>query len=257
MAPKKNDAPLYGYEGQPPEHQLANGNTLGAGDLVEQATKRYHEANPGLDASQVAMAWNNLDDARRRDWCEDTLDKLNADAQAAGKAADQVNVLDAVAPSAEKQLGAALIDAALTEVKALARPWQQMTHDQQDDVLERITRQVREAVGDTIRLLATKGAHHLVCELEQVTIKKGAKAVLTLPKGGFGEDLVDAVGQQVILVLGPELKQAADIPKPRAEDDQGDLLAQVGGGSAPNITDDGNGGGEPDAGGVVHSDPED
>lgn len=66
MAPKKND-PLYGYEGQPPEYTLANGNTLGAGDLVEQAAQRYHQANPGLDASQVSMAWNNLDDARRRD----------------------------------------------------------------------------------------------------------------------------------------------------------------------------------------------
>lgn len=254
MAPKK-DAPLYGYEGQPPEYQLANGNTLGAGDLVEQAAKRYHEANPGLDASQVSMAWNNLEDARRRDWCEDTLDKLNADAQAASQAADQVNVLDAVAPSAEKQLGAALIDAALTEVKALARPWQQMTADQQDEVLDRLHRQVRDAVGETIRLLSTRGAHHLVCELEQITVKKGAKAVLVIPKGAFGDDLLDAVGQQVILVVGPELKP--EVPRPQADPDQGDLLAQVGGGSAPNISDDGNGGGEPDAGGVVHSDPED
>ena len=256
MAPKKNE-PLYGYEGQQPEYTLANGNTMGAGDLVEEAAKRYHQANPGLDASQVAMAWNNLEDARRRDWCEHTLEALNAEAEAASAATDAVNVMDAVGSSAEKQLGAALIDAALTEVKALARPWQQMTHDQQDDVLERITRQVRQAVGDTIRMLATKGAHHLVCELEQVTIKKGAKAVLVLPKGGFGEDLVDAVGQQVILVLGPELKAAGDIPKPPADEDQGDLLSQVGGGSAPNVSDDGNGGGEPDTGGVVHSDPED
>ena len=60
MAPKKNDAPLYGYEGQPPEYTLANGSTLPAGDLVEQSAKRYHDANPGLDASQVALAWNNL-----------------------------------------------------------------------------------------------------------------------------------------------------------------------------------------------------
>ena len=237
MAPKKNDAPLYGYEGQPPEYTLANGNTLPAGDLVEQSAKRYHDANPGLDASQVALAWNNLDDARRRDWCSDTLEKLNAEAQAAGQAADVVNVMDTVGTVAEKQLGHALIDAALSEVKALARPWQQMTHDQQDEVLERITRQVREAVGDTIRLLATKGATHLVCELEQITVKKGAKAVLVIPKGAFGDDLLDAVGQQVILVVGPELKGAADIPKPQADDDQGDLLAQVGG--------------------VVHSDPED
>lgn len=253
MAPKKNE-PLYGYEGQPPEYTLANGNTVGAGDLVEQAAQRYHQANPGLDASQVAMAWNNLDDARRRDWCEDTVDHLNDQAQAAGAAADAANVMDTVGGTAERELGAALIDAALSEVKALARPWQQMTAHQQDEVIDRLHRQVRDAVGETIRLLSTKGAAHLVCELEQITVKKGAKAVLTIPKGGFGEDLVDAVGQQVILVLGPELKP--DVPRPQAEPDQGDLLTQVTG-SAPNISDDGNGGGEPDAGGVVHSDPED
>ena len=254
MAPKKND-PLYGYEGQPPEYTLANGNTLGAGDLVEQAAQRYHQANPGLDASQVPIAWNNLDDARRRDWCEDTVEHLNAQAQAAGAAADAVNVMDAVGGTAERELGAALIEAALTEVKALARPWQQMTADQQDEVIDRLHRQVRDAVGETVRLLSTKGAAHLVCELEQITVKKGAKAVLTIPQGGFGEDLVDAVGQHVILVLGHELKP--EVPRPQADPDQGDLLTQVTGGSAPNISDDGNGSGEADTGGVVHSDPED
>lgn len=254
MTAKKN-TPLYGYEGQQPEYTLANGGTLPAGDLVEQATQRYHKANPGLDESQVAMAWNNLDDARRRDWCESTLEALNDEQADSAAAVDVVNVMDTVGDVAAKALGAELIDAALTEVKALARPWQQMTEDQQDDVLERITSRVREAVGDTIRLLATKGATHLVCELEQITVKKGAKAVLVIPKGAFGDDLLDAVGQQVILVVGPELKGAADIAKPKADPDQGDLLGQVGGGSAPNIADDG---GEPDAGpGVVHSDPED
>lgn len=253
MAPKKNDAPLYGYEGQPPEYQLANGNTLGAGDLVAQAAERYHQANPGLDTSQLAMAWNNLEDARRRDRCEDTLEALNAQAQAASAATDQVNVMDAVAAPAAKQLGAALIDAALTEVKALARPWQQMTADQQDEVLERITRQVREAVGDTIRLLSTRGAHSLVCELEQVTVKKGAKAVLVIPKGGIGEDLLDAVGQQVILVVGPELKP--EIAKPAPDPDQGDLLAQVHLGNG--VGGDGGPDGAADDGTVQHSDPQD
>lgn len=254
MATQKN-TPLYGYEGQQPEYTLANGGTLPAGDLVELASQRFHKSHPGLDASQVAMAWNNLEDEDRRSWCQGTLAQVNTEQADSAAAVDAVNVMDTVGATAAKHLGAALIDAALTEVKALARPWQQMTETQQDDVLERITSQVRDAVGETIRMLATKGATHLVCELEQITVKKGAKAVLVIPKGAFGDDLLDAVGQQVILVVGPELDAAGDIPKPRPDPDQADLLAQVGGGSAPNIADDG---GEPDAGaGVVHSDPED
>lgn len=252
---RKQQEPLYGYEGQPPVYPLADGRELAAGDLVAEAAKRYHQANPGLDESQVTMAWNNLEDARRRDWCESTLEAMNTELKAGAAATDAANVLDAVSPSAEKQLGAALIDAALTEVKALARPWQQMTHDQQDEVLERITRQVRDAVGETIRLLATRGAPHLVCELEQITVKKGAKAVLVIPRGDLDQDLFDAVGQQVILVVGPELTEAKEIAKPAADPDQADLLAQAHLGKG--VGGEGGEDGAADDGTVQHSDPQD
>jgi hypothetical protein len=255
MARTKPQEPLYGYEGQPPTYTLEDGREIGAGDLVAEAAKHYHNANPGLDESQVAMAWNNLEDARRRDWCESAVESMNVEIQRSAAQVDQANVLDAVAAPAAKQLGAALIDAALTEVKALARPWQQMTADQQDDVLERITRQVRDAVGDTIRMLSTKGAHHIVCELEQITIKKGAKAVLAIPKGELDQDLLDAVSQQVILVIGPELTEARDIPKPAPDPDQPDLLGQAHLGSG--VGGDGGADGAEDDGTVQHSDPQD
>src|SRR5690606_17408376 len=145
-------AALYGHEGQPPEYTLANGNTLPAGDLVERAATAFHQAHPGLDGSQVALAWNNLADHERRSYCADALAAANLASEATGEAADVANVMDTVGTTAAKHLGAALIDAALTEVKALARPWQQMTEDQQRDVLERIASQVRDAVGDTIRM---------------------------------------------------------------------------------------------------------
>lgn len=256
MTAKKNAPALYGYEGQAPEYKLANGNTMPAGELVDLAAAAYHAANPGLDASQVALAWNSLDDVERRDYCHQALAAANTASEATSAAADSVNVLGTVGETAAKHLGAVLIDAALQEVKVLARPWQQMTESQQDDVLERITSQVRDAVADTIRMLATRGATHVVCELEQITVKKDAKAVLLIPRAGIGDDLLDAVGLQVILVVGPSLDDARNIPKPKAEPDQADLLGQVTSGSAPNISDDGNGGGEPDTGGVVHSDPE-
>lgn len=251
----KQKAPLYGYEGQPPTYTLDDGRELSAGDLVEAAVARYAEANSGLDVSQIPLAWNNLEDARRRDWCESTLERMNADAQGAAAAQDQVDLATTVAPSAEKQLGAALIDAALSEVKALKRPWQEMTEDQQDDVLDRITKQVKAAVRETIRLLAARGVHHVVAELEQITVKKGAKAVLVLPKGSMDQDLLDAVGQQVILVVGSELKAADEIEKPKPDPDQPDLLAQAAIG--PGVGGNGGPDGSLDDGLVQHSDPND
>ena len=253
-ARKKITGPLYGHEGQPPEYTLANGNTLPAGELVERAATAFHQAHPGLDASQVAMAWNDLADHERRSYCTDALEAANLASEAAGEAADVANVMDTVGTTAAKHLGAALIDAALTEVKALARPWQQMTEDQQDDVLERITSQVRDAVGETIRMLATRGAAHVVCELEQITVKKDAKAVLSIPRAGIGDDLLDAVGLSVILVVGPELTEARDIPKPKPDPDQADLLGQAHLGSG--VGGDGGPDGAQDPGTVQHSDPE-
>lgn len=244
MAPKKIEGPLYGYDGQEPEQRLADGRTVAAGDVTEGAAALYHEANPGLDASQVGTAWNNLEDARRRDWCETWIERQNTAARNASAAVDTLNVLNTVGDKAAGGMAAELIDAALSEVRALQRPWQQMTEDQQDEVLERLTGRVRDAVGDAIRILATRGATGLVCELESITVKKGAKATLAIPKGELDEELLEAVGQQVILVVGmPDLSK--EIEKPKADPSQGDLLRQV------------QGDGTTDGSGVVHSDPED
>ena len=241
---KKESTPLFGYADQPATYPLADGTELNAGEAVEQAAHRYHLANPGLDESQVPAAWNNLDDATRRRFVEGVVELRNEELAAGAAVVDTANVLDAVGADASKQLGACLIDAALTEVKALQRPWQQMTEDQQRDVLERITSQVRAAVGDTIRLLATNGRDHIVCELESITIKKGAKATLDVPRAGLDEALLDAVGAQVILVVGGSLGAAKEIQTPKPDPDQGNLLAQA------NL---GNG----DDGLVQHSDPKD
>lgn len=241
---KQQQTPLFGYADQPTTYTLADGQELSAGEVVEQAAHRYHLANQGLDASQVPAAWNNLDDATRRRFCDGVIELRNEELAAGAATVDQANVLDAVGNTAGAQLGAALIDAALTECKALQRPWQQMTEDQQSEVLERITRQVREAVAETIRTLATNGQAHIVCELESITVKKGAKATLDVPKGELDQDLLDAVGAQVILVVGSTLGAARDIQAPKPTPDQGNLLDQA------NL---GNG----DNGLVQHSDPED
>lgn len=254
MAKKQPEA-LYGYDGQEPTYTLADGRELSAGDLVEQAAARYHAANPGLDTSQLGMAWNNLEDARRRDWCEHTLEAMNAELETGAAQVDAVNVVATVAPKAEKQLGAALIDAAMTEVRNLKRPWVEMSEDDQDEVLERLTKRTKTAVRETIQILATRGVHHVMAELEQITVKKEAKAILVLPRGSMDQDLLDAIGQPVFLVVGGNFSAVEEIEKPAPDPQQPDLLSQTI--SAPNVSQDGNGGGEPDAGGVVHSDPAD
>lgn len=233
---------LFGYPGQPSHYTLADGRTITAGELVARALAKVYPREFTEDALATPEEWNAESDDQRRGFCERALEDWNAELEG-GAAAVDAGLAAAIVAEGTELLGDALIDAALTEVKALARPWQQMTEDQQREVLERITAQVRAATADTIRLLQTQGRAHIVCELESITVKKGAKATLDVPKGELDQDLLDAVGQSVILVVGPALSAAKDIQAPKPDPDQRSLLdsrAQSG-----------------DNGLVQHSDPED
>lgn len=221
---KQTNPALYGYDGQPPSYTLKDGREVTAQDATQAAADFYAKMT-GLPIE----TWNTLDDLDRKANVAEAIAQMNDVLEDNAHTADTANVIEAVGDYAARNLGAVLIDAALTEVKTLERPWHQMTEKQQQAIYDRITQTVREAVGDTIRTLATQERTHVVCELEQITIKKGAKAVLEIEKGSMSQMLTDAVGQPVILVIGGDLKAGMAIVAPRAEPDQADLLAQAGG----------------------------
>lgn len=245
MAKKETDA-LFGYADQPTHYEMTDGQEIPAGEVTAKAFARYCDTVSPDTAN--ADCWNNLDESVRSDWCEKEAQIMDQ-AGINGAAAVDANASQPIQLSAAEILGAALIDAALTECKALDKPWRMMNADAQSEVLERITRQVKGAVRDTIRMLATAGAAHIVCELESITIKKGAKATLEIPKGELDQDILDAVGCQVILVVGSSLTAAADIQAPLPDPDQADMLGSVLG--EPMVGD------QPDDGMATHSDPED
>lgn len=214
-----------GYPGMEPEFTLANGRTIPAGELIaEHALAKYHEANPGLDESQLPAAWNALSDVERKGYCIQAFDDLDQAAEGAAAIDDHRKDQQVFVPKAERQLGNALLEIAVDAMRQLPRPWVPMTEDQQDDILERVTKQTREAVKETVRLLATRGTHHVVATLEQFTAKKGgAKAVLAVPAAMVNEYLIESVGVQVILVLAGELDAADDIEQPKADPQQHSL----------------------------------
>lgn len=232
-------SPTYaGYAGMEPEFTLASGRVISAGELIaEHALPLYHQAFPGLDESQVPAAWNAASDVERKGYCIQAFDALDQAAQQAAAVDDQRSLLATVAPRAELVLGDGLMDVVLQELRALTKPWQTLTEDQQETILERATQRVREVARLTVRELAARGTHHIVATLEQITIKKGAKAVLAIPAHLIDENLTESVQQQVILVLAGELKAADEIKQPQADLQQPGLP----------LGDSG----------VVHSDPED
>lgn len=240
-----NPVSLMGFAGMGPEFNLRT-RVMGAGELIaEHAIPLYHADHPGLDASQLPLAWNALPDAARKGYCLRAFHNLEDAITAAAALDDQRSVTATLVPAVEARLGDSILDVIVENMKALPRPWQSMTADQQDAVLERATLRVRDAVKDTIRALSTRGHRHIVANLDQITVKKGAKATLSIASSLLDQDLLDAVGQPVMLVLAGDLSEADQIQQPPADPDQRDLLGQVGGDS-------------PAGDGVaIHSDPED
>lgn len=240
---KKPQTPALGYVDQPPAYDLGAGHEVSAGDATAAT------ANEWCDRTCLTLeSWNALPDGERREFIEEWVaGEKDAIAEELAKLAP--SPMDAVAESAERDLGANLIEAALEQIRVLPRPWQAMPEKEQQDVLDRLAARVQGAVRDAILTLATRGHRYITCQLEQLQVKDKAKASLILPNSAVDEGMVEAVGGRVILIVATNFDAADGIKAPRAEPDQADLLDQVARGM---------GGGDDDAGDMAqHSDPED
>lgn len=218
---KQTPLSLSGYPGMEPEFTLADGRTISAGELIgEHAVPLYHQLNPGLDVSQLNQAWNALTDVERNGYCIQAFDKLDAAVEQSAQHDDQRALLANVAPRAELVLGDGIMDTVLQTLRRLRAPWTTLREDEQDELLEFATKNVRAVAKETVRQLATRGTHHIVATLDQVTIKKGAKLVLSINAHQVDEHLTEAVQQQVILVLAGALDEVEEIPQPAADPQQ-------------------------------------
>lgn len=236
---KQTPLSLSGYLGMEPAFTLADGRIISAGELIaDHALPLYHELNPGLDASQLPAAWNALTDVERNGYCIQAFDKLDASVEDSANYDDRRALLAQVAPKAELVLGDGIMDAVLQTLRRLRAPWTTLREDEQDELLEFATERVRAVAKETVRQLATRGTHHIVATLDQVTIKKGAKLVLSIQSSQVDEHLTESVQQQVILVLAGALDEAEEIQQPAADPQQPGLQLD-------------------ESNGAQHSDPED
>lgn len=115
--------------------------------------------------------------------------------------------------------------------KALPNVWQKMSSDQQQDFLDSIDKQVGDLVKDCVKTIAADGRPFVMAKCAQVTFKGPIEAKLVLERNPDGSmpsgahDLADQTGQSVMIIL-PSLDEydPEDNEKPRAEEDQPDLL---------------------------------
>lgn len=105
-------------------------------------------------------------------------------------------------PAVEESIGQLLMGALYDEVTNLRVMWPVMPQQEQQDLLDRLRKQVDNAVQIAVRRLATEGFPHVVAEIDSLAIKDDAKVALVLPRGSQDvHTLADHVKSKVVIVF--------------------------------------------------------
>lgn len=129
-----------------------------------------------------------------------------------------------VLSAAEESVGTQLLKALLVEIEQLQSPWQATPQEQQQEILDRLQLQVGDAVRGAVRRIACVGFSHITAQVESLTIKDEAKAVLTLSRGTEAlHELADRVGTRAIIVFADAAEFTDGMHAIKAQSDQAEL----------------------------------
>ena len=82
-------------------------------------------------------------------------------------------------------------DALLSHIRALPKPWAQMSEAEQDDAIYRASALAEKLVRDAVDLAGARGFEHHIVSLGKYSIDKGVEGKFTAP---YSAQLVDALG---------------------------------------------------------------
>lgn len=100
-------------------------------------------------------------------------------------------------------LGRSLLEGLIQEIRIMPDHWMKLSQAKQNDVIERLQKQITTAVGKAVYMIAAAERKTAYGKLESVAIKDKMKAVLVInPHSPCKHDLMDAVEQDCLLILG-------------------------------------------------------
>lgn len=125
---------------------------------------------------------------------------------------------------ASEDMAKTLLESLILLIRTQTKPWAKLTKAEQDDVIDALRKSVRTATDSAVRLIASNSSTTVVGDLEQVTIKDGVKAQITVSKNAENlPELFDAVGSEVLIVCASNAVYDKDLDKVQGEDDQRSL----------------------------------
>lgn len=127
--------------------------------------------------------------------------------------------VDATEVSAQTMLGD-LMNTVIDELKAAPRVWQEMSEQQQDDVLQRIELRCKDAVRQCVQIIAAEGQIRIPVTIKQTTIKDGVVCQVEFIHSNHVVDMIEAQTKTGMLVLVNSDNFLNEDSKPKAEPDQ-------------------------------------
>lgn len=99
-------------------------------------------------------------------------------------------------------VGKDLLSALVLELKMLPDTWVKLSQKKQDDIIDRLRGRVDASVKMATHLIAANGRTVVQGDLDKITIKDGAQALIKIGKSVAAlHELAEAQGQAVLLVL--------------------------------------------------------
>jgi ribosome modulation factor len=118
-------------------------------------------------------------------------------------------------------VGRDLLSALVTELKLLPQVWVKLSQSKQDDIIDRLRDRVDANIKMAVHLIASEGRTVVQGDLDQVTIKDGAKVVIKIGRGAESlHDLYDSQGKAVLIVVADSQPHTGGMGQVRGEADQ-------------------------------------
>ncbi|WP_220816173.1 cell division protein FtsK [Pseudomonas paralcaligenes] len=101
------------------------------------------------------------------------------------------------------KVGETLLAGLVQEIRIMPDCWQKLSENKQADVIDRLEKQVRNAVTLAVHMIASAERKTAYGKLESVAIKDKMKAVLVINQSSpCRHELLDAVEQDCLIILG-------------------------------------------------------
>lgn len=117
-----------------------------------------------------------------------------------------------------ERMGEQLLSALVDELRIAGASWQQLSKDQQDNVIARLRQRIRHETEQAVMLIAAGSRDTARVRIESVTVKDGAKAVLHI--GNSVHAVIDYVGSAAVLVMCDPEQYFGGLDQVEGEDDQ-------------------------------------